>query len=182
VARLRLAQQSAAIMPAASPATDYARVADAIAWLRAHRREQPGFAALARHMHLSETHLQRLFTRWAGISPKRCLQSLTLARASSTRRARRAARAVTERQQFPAPDLAGAAGDPARPACQLRRAGRGHRQTARGAHGRQRRGGQSAGGADSLPSRHTRRRHAQPLPLGATRKTAIQLWELGGDG
>ncbi len=66
-------------MPASSPATDYARIAEAIDWLRTHRHAQPDLAALARHMHLSEAHLQRLFTRWAGISPKRFLQSLTLA-------------------------------------------------------------------------------------------------------
>jgi AraC family transcriptional regulator of adaptative response/methylated-DNA-[protein]-cysteine methyltransferase len=66
-------------MPAPDPVTDYARVADAIAWLRAHRGAQPELAALARHLQLSEAHVQRLFTRWAGISPKRFLQSLTLA-------------------------------------------------------------------------------------------------------
>jgi AraC family transcriptional regulator of adaptative response/methylated-DNA-[protein]-cysteine methyltransferase len=66
------------IMPAPTPAEDYARVADAIAWLRVHRRDQPGLAALARHLKLSEAHVQRLFTRWAGISPKRFVQSLTL--------------------------------------------------------------------------------------------------------
>ncbi|MEW6118773.1 MAG: methylated-DNA--[protein]-cysteine S-methyltransferase [Pseudomonadota bacterium] len=65
-------------MPAASPTADYARIAEAIEWLRAHRRTQPDLAALARHMQLSEAHLQRLFTRWAGISPKRFLQHLTL--------------------------------------------------------------------------------------------------------
>lgn len=65
-------------MPAASPSADYVRIAEAIAWLREHRRTQPDLAALARHMQLSEAHLQRLFTRWAGISPKRFLQHLTL--------------------------------------------------------------------------------------------------------
>ena len=65
-------------MPAPSPAEDYARVADAIAWLRAHRRNQPDLATLAQHLNLSQAHVQRLFTRWAGISPKRFLQSLTL--------------------------------------------------------------------------------------------------------
>lgn len=68
-------------MPAAQPATDYARVADAIAWLRSHRHTQPDLPALAQHMNLSEAHVQRLFTRWAGISPKRFVQSLTLASA-----------------------------------------------------------------------------------------------------
>ena len=59
-------------LPAGS-SRDYLRVAEAIAWLHAHRREQPELAALARHLNLSEPHLQRLFTRWAGISPKRFL-------------------------------------------------------------------------------------------------------------
>jgi DNA-O6-methylguanine--protein-cysteine S-methyltransferase (EC 2.1.1.63)/Transcriptional regulator Ada len=72
------------------PDRDYARIAEAIAWLGAHRRAQPDLAALARHLRLSEAHVQRLFTRWAGISPKRFLQSLTLADA----RARLAATAT----------------------------------------------------------------------------------------
>ncbi|WP_310446885.1 methylated-DNA--[protein]-cysteine S-methyltransferase [Thiobacillus sp.] len=62
----------------ADSSRDYARIAEAIAWLHAHRREQPDLAALARHLNLSEPHLQRLFTRWAGISPKWFLQTLTL--------------------------------------------------------------------------------------------------------
>ncbi len=64
--------------PLADSSRDYARIAEAIEYLREHRRAQPDLAALARHLHLSEPHLQRLFTRWAGISPKRFLQSLTL--------------------------------------------------------------------------------------------------------
>lgn len=62
----------------AESSRDYDRVAEAIEYLHAHRRAQPDLAALARHLNLSEPHLQRLFTRWAGISPKRFLQSLTL--------------------------------------------------------------------------------------------------------
>lgn len=64
--------------PFTDSSRDYARIAEAIAFLGAHRREQPDLSALARHLRLSESHLQRLFTRWAGISPKRFLQSLTL--------------------------------------------------------------------------------------------------------
>ncbi|HIK39752.1 methylated-DNA--[protein]-cysteine S-methyltransferase [Thermoleptolyngbya sp. M55_K2018_002] len=62
---------------------DYQRIAAAIAFLRAHRVEQPDLAAVAQHLHLSESHVQRLFTRWAGISPKRFLQYLTLEYAKS---------------------------------------------------------------------------------------------------
>lgn len=60
---------------------DYARVEAAIEWLRAHQHEQPGLTELAAAMHLSEFHLQRLFSRWAGISPKRFVQCLTVAHA-----------------------------------------------------------------------------------------------------
>ena len=47
---------------------DYQRIAAAIAFLRAHRVKQPDLAAVAQHLHLSESHVQRLFTCWAGIT------------------------------------------------------------------------------------------------------------------
>ncbi len=56
---------------------DYARVEQAIHFLEQNTRRQPGLAELAYHVGLSEYHFQRLFTRWAGISPKRFLQFLT---------------------------------------------------------------------------------------------------------
>lgn len=57
--------------------TDYARIEHAIRYLAAHFRRQPSLAEAARHVGLSEFHFQRLFTRWAGVSPKRFLQFLT---------------------------------------------------------------------------------------------------------
>ena len=57
---------------------DYRRIADALAYLQAHADTQPDLAAVARHIGLSEHHFQRLFTRWAGVSPKRFLQFLTV--------------------------------------------------------------------------------------------------------
>lgn len=57
---------------------NYARVAQAIRFIRDHRAEQPDLATVARQLHLSEYHFQRLFTAWAGISPKRFLQFLTV--------------------------------------------------------------------------------------------------------
>lgn len=57
---------------------DYQRIARAIEYLRTHHDDQPDLATLARHAGLSEHHFQRLFTRWAGVSPKRFLQHLTL--------------------------------------------------------------------------------------------------------
>ncbi len=66
-------------MPAhGSAARDYERVARAIEYLRRSTASQPDLAAAASHVHLSEHHFQRLFTRWAGVSPKRFLQYLTV--------------------------------------------------------------------------------------------------------
>jgi AraC family transcriptional regulator of adaptative response/methylated-DNA-[protein]-cysteine methyltransferase len=69
---------------------DYARIAQAIRYIEANSQRQPDLNELAAHVGLSEYHFQRLFTRWAGISPKRFLQFLTrenakalLARSSS---------------------------------------------------------------------------------------------------
>jgi AraC family transcriptional regulator of adaptative response/methylated-DNA-[protein]-cysteine methyltransferase len=57
--------------------TDYQRIAQAIEYLETNYREQPDLDDLAAHLNLSPFHLQRLFTRWAGISPKRFVQYLT---------------------------------------------------------------------------------------------------------
>ncbi|CAN5400730.1 methylated-DNA--[protein]-cysteine S-methyltransferase [soil metagenome] len=57
--------------------TDYQRIAEAIRYLETNFREQPDLDGLAAHLGLSPFHLQRLFTRWAGISPKRFIQFLT---------------------------------------------------------------------------------------------------------
>jgi AraC family transcriptional regulator, regulatory protein of adaptative response / methylated-DNA-[protein]-cysteine methyltransferase len=62
---------------------DYERIGRAIAYLRRHAGDQPDLAAVARHVNLSEHHFQRLFTRWAGVSPKRFVQYLTLEHAKS---------------------------------------------------------------------------------------------------
>ncbi|MDS3861103.1 methylated-DNA--[protein]-cysteine S-methyltransferase [Thermosynechococcaceae cyanobacterium BACA0444] len=62
---------------------DYDRIAQAIAFMRQHYLSQPDLATVAQHIGLSEYHFQRLFTRWAGISPKRFLQYLTIEYAKS---------------------------------------------------------------------------------------------------
>jgi AraC family transcriptional regulator, regulatory protein of adaptative response / methylated-DNA-[protein]-cysteine methyltransferase len=58
--------------------TDYARIERAIRFLDENATRQPSLAEVARGVHLSEFHFQRLFRRWAGVSPKRFLQYLTL--------------------------------------------------------------------------------------------------------
>ena len=57
---------------------DYQRVAATITWLQTQAAAQPDLADMARHAGLSTSHFQRLFTRWAGVSPKRFLQFLTV--------------------------------------------------------------------------------------------------------
>ena len=54
----------------------YDIVAASIRYLRAHARAQPGLGEIAAAVGLSEFHLQRVFSEWAGISPKRFLQHL----------------------------------------------------------------------------------------------------------
>ena len=59
-------------------AEDYVRIEQAILFLEQNFRQQPDLKQIASHLGLSEYHFQRLFTRWAGISPKRFLQFLTV--------------------------------------------------------------------------------------------------------
>ena len=56
---------------------DYNRIERAIQFIEANVNRQPDLREVAENVHLSEYHFQRLFTRWAGISPKRFLQFLT---------------------------------------------------------------------------------------------------------
>jgi len=58
-----------------------ARIARAIAYMVEHYQEQPSLEAMAAQAGLSTFHFQRIFKRWAGISPKRFLQYVTLAHA-----------------------------------------------------------------------------------------------------
>lgn len=58
-------------------AEDYLRVEQAILYLEHRYKEQPSLEDVAANVGLSEFHFQRLFTRWAGVSPKRFLQFLT---------------------------------------------------------------------------------------------------------
>ena len=56
---------------------DYLRIEQAILYLENHYKNQPALEEVAANIGLSEYHFQRLFTRWAGVSPKRFLQFLT---------------------------------------------------------------------------------------------------------
>lgn len=65
---------------------DYQRIEKAILFLEQNYAEQPGLDELSNAIHLSPYHLQRLFKRWAGVTPKQFLQSVTLKHANSSLR------------------------------------------------------------------------------------------------
>ena len=53
---------------------DYERIEAAILFIKENFQQQPSLDEIAAHVHLSPFHFQRLFTDWAGISPKQFLQ------------------------------------------------------------------------------------------------------------
>lgn len=57
---------------------NYTRVAEAIDYIREHFKTQPSLEEIAAHLHLSPFHFQRLFTEWAGVSPKQFLQFISV--------------------------------------------------------------------------------------------------------
>ena len=59
----------------------YYYVAKAIDYIRKNVQQQPTLKEIAHAVGLSEYHIQRIFTQWAGVSPKRFLQFLTKERA-----------------------------------------------------------------------------------------------------
>lgn len=61
--------------------SDYDRIAEAISFIVSRVDSQPTLQEIAGHIHLSPFHFQRVFCRWAGVTPKRFLQVLTLERA-----------------------------------------------------------------------------------------------------
>ena len=63
--------------------SDYQRIAQIIRYLDEHQADQPDLATLAQEVGLSPSHFHRLFSRWAGITPKDFLQCLTLAHAKT---------------------------------------------------------------------------------------------------
>lgn len=58
--------------------TDYQRIAQAINYIKTNFKQQPRLEQVAESVHLSPYHFQRLFKKWAGVSPKKFLQYLSL--------------------------------------------------------------------------------------------------------
>lgn len=61
--------------------SDYERIAKAISYINERVKYQPTLEEISAHLHMSPFHFQRLFCRWAGVTPKRFLQTLTVERA-----------------------------------------------------------------------------------------------------
>lgn len=62
---------------------DYERIEKAIIFLKQNFKEQPGLEEVAKQVHLSPFHFQRLFKNWAGVSPKKFLQFLSVEHAKN---------------------------------------------------------------------------------------------------
>src|SRR5690349_17553085 len=62
---------------------NFNRIAEAIEYLTQNFKEQPNLDEVARKVYLSPFHFQRLFTDWAGVSPKKFLQFLTIEHAKN---------------------------------------------------------------------------------------------------
>jgi AraC family transcriptional regulator of adaptative response/methylated-DNA-[protein]-cysteine methyltransferase len=58
--------------------TEYDRIATAIHFIKDNFRDQPSLDVIAEHVHLSPFHFQKLFSDWAGVSPKKFLQYLSV--------------------------------------------------------------------------------------------------------
>lgn len=62
---------------------NYQRIATAIEYIRSHFKLQPSLDEVAAKVHLSPAHFQKMFTDWAGTSPKKFLQFLSLEHAKN---------------------------------------------------------------------------------------------------
>ncbi|SDH68551.1 AraC family transcriptional regulator, regulatory protein of adaptative response / methylated-DNA-[protein]-cysteine methyltransferase [Chryseobacterium taeanense] len=62
---------------------DYERVAKAIEYIRSNFKLQPSLEEVAEKIHLSPAHFQKMFSDWAGTSPKKFLQFISLEHAKN---------------------------------------------------------------------------------------------------
>ncbi|MFI0430861.1 bifunctional helix-turn-helix domain-containing protein/methylated-DNA--[protein]-cysteine S-methyltransferase [Mariniflexile sp. HMF6888] len=57
---------------------NYTRIAEAIEYIQQNYTEQPTLEEIAKKVHLSPFHFQKMFTDWAGVSPKKFLQFISV--------------------------------------------------------------------------------------------------------
>ncbi|MGA1187354.1 MAG: methylated-DNA--[protein]-cysteine S-methyltransferase [Candidatus Puniceispirillaceae bacterium] len=70
-------------MTAQQPDIDYARIETAISFIVRHLHDQPSLEDIAAKVHVSPFHFQRMFLKWAGVSPKKFMQFLSLSHAKA---------------------------------------------------------------------------------------------------
>ena len=75
--------------------TDYNRIATAITYIKENFRDQPSLESIAEQVHLSPIHFQKMFSDWAGVSPKKFLQYMSIEYAKSILREKQATLADT---------------------------------------------------------------------------------------
>jgi len=63
--------------------TNFSRIEEAIGYINNNFKTQPSLEEIAKNIHLSPYHFQRLFTEWAGISPKKFLQYISVEHAKN---------------------------------------------------------------------------------------------------
>ena len=69
---------------------NYNRIAEAIDYIKANFKDQPNLDEVAEKVHLSPFHFQRLFSEWAGTSPKKFLQYTSIEHAKKLLKENRA--------------------------------------------------------------------------------------------
>lgn len=57
---------------------DFQRISKAIEYINTHFREQPSLNEIAEYVNMSPYHFQRMFKDWAGVSPKKFLQYISI--------------------------------------------------------------------------------------------------------
>ncbi len=57
---------------------NYDRIAQAIAYIKENFKDQPSLDEIAAAVNLSPFHFQRLFSEWAGVSPKKFMQYISI--------------------------------------------------------------------------------------------------------
>jgi AraC family transcriptional regulator of adaptative response/methylated-DNA-[protein]-cysteine methyltransferase len=69
---------------------NFQRIEEAIGFITENFKSQPALDEVAKKIHLSPYHFQRLFTDWAGVSPKKFLQFISLEHAKNILREKQA--------------------------------------------------------------------------------------------
>lgn len=60
---------------------DFNRIADAIDIIKNNFKQQPSLEEIAQQINVSPSHFQKMFTEWAGVSPKKFIQYISISHA-----------------------------------------------------------------------------------------------------